>query len=94
MAQVFNIYCDESCHLQHDRQTVMVLGAIRCPFEKTSERRGAYYVPAPILLEHAGSGSRWVHWGPVLRPNSRIYSFDPVFFTGLPAYSRISFCPS
>jgi len=33
MTQVFNIYCDESCHLEHDRQGIMVLGAIWCPFE-------------------------------------------------------------
>lgn len=26
-----NIYCDESCHLENDRQKVMVLGAIQCP---------------------------------------------------------------
>lgn len=25
-----NIYCDESCHLEHDHQSVMVLGAIKC----------------------------------------------------------------
>ena len=37
MSQVFNIYCDESCHLQHDQQKVMVLGAIWCPLEKTRE---------------------------------------------------------
>jgi len=37
MAQVFNIYCDESCHLEHDRQGIMVLGAIWCPFEKARE---------------------------------------------------------
>lgn len=35
MTQVFNVYCDESCHLEHDRQNVMVLGAIWCPLEKT-----------------------------------------------------------
>lgn len=29
----FNIYCDESCHLEHDRQRVMVLGAVRCPLD-------------------------------------------------------------
>ncbi len=28
MSQVFNIYCDESCHLENDRQKAMVLGAI------------------------------------------------------------------
>ena len=26
----YNIYCDESCHLEHDHQKIMVLGAIRC----------------------------------------------------------------
>jgi len=26
----YNIYCDESCHLEHDHKNVMVLGAIRC----------------------------------------------------------------
>jgi hypothetical protein len=27
----YNIYCDESCHLEHDDQGIMVLGAISCP---------------------------------------------------------------
>ncbi|MFZ0827140.1 MAG: DUF3800 domain-containing protein, partial [Verrucomicrobiia bacterium] len=37
MSQIFNIYCDESCHLENDRQKVMVLGAVWCPLEKTRE---------------------------------------------------------
>jgi hypothetical protein len=37
MSQVFNVYCDESCHLENDRQNAMVLGAIWCPLEKTHE---------------------------------------------------------
>ena len=37
MSQAFNIYCDESCHLQHDQQQVMVLGAVWCPLDKTRE---------------------------------------------------------
>jgi len=28
---VVNIYCDESCHLEHDHSSVMVLGALSCP---------------------------------------------------------------
>ena len=36
MAEIFNVYCDESCHLEHDRQKVMVLGAIWCPLEKAN----------------------------------------------------------
>jgi hypothetical protein len=37
MSEIFNIYCDESCHLEHDQQQVMVLGALWCPLEKTRE---------------------------------------------------------
>lgn len=37
MGIVYNIYCDESCHLLNDRQQAMVLGAIWCPLEKTKE---------------------------------------------------------
>ena len=28
--QKVNIYCDESCHLEHDREKFMVIGGIRC----------------------------------------------------------------
>lgn len=28
--QIYNIYCDESCHLENDKQKVMVLGALWC----------------------------------------------------------------
>ena len=31
----FNIYCDESCYLEHDNINVMVLGAVWCPYENT-----------------------------------------------------------
>jgi len=31
MAETYNIYCDESCHLEHDGQKAMVLGAVQCP---------------------------------------------------------------
>jgi len=30
MTEIVNIYCDESCHLEHDHQKAMVLGAIWC----------------------------------------------------------------
>ena len=30
----FNIYCDESCHLENDKQTAMVLGAVWCPLDQ------------------------------------------------------------
>jgi len=30
MPTIYNIYCDESCHLEHDHIPVMVLGAVWC----------------------------------------------------------------
>ena len=37
MSEIFNVYCDESCHLEHDRQKAMVLGAIWCTLDKSRE---------------------------------------------------------
>lgn len=33
--RTFNIYCDESCHLEHDGVPVMAWGAVYCPAEET-----------------------------------------------------------
>lgn len=33
---VYKIFCDESCHLEHDGADIMVLGAIRCADEKAT----------------------------------------------------------
>lgn len=30
---IYNIYCDENCHLEYDKSDIMVLGAIMCPKE-------------------------------------------------------------
>lgn len=37
MTQVYNVYCDESCHLENDHHPVMVLGAIWCALDKVRE---------------------------------------------------------
>ncbi len=37
MSEIFNIYCDESCHLENDRQKAMALGAVWCPLDKRRE---------------------------------------------------------
>ncbi|MFP5260847.1 MAG: DUF3800 domain-containing protein [Blastocatellia bacterium] len=37
MSETFNIYCDESCHLENDGRRIMVLGAVECPFDKVRE---------------------------------------------------------
>ncbi len=37
MKPTINIYCDESCHLQNDKEPVLVIGAVYCPIEKKEE---------------------------------------------------------
>lgn len=32
----YHVYCDESCHIQHDHQQIMVLGAVWCPAARAS----------------------------------------------------------
>lgn len=36
MSKLFNIYCDESCHLENDPYKVMVFGSVWCDAENTS----------------------------------------------------------
>jgi len=37
MSETYNVYCDESCHLENDGQRAMVLGAVWCPVDKRLE---------------------------------------------------------
>lgn len=37
MSQTYNVYCDESCHLENDKQKAMVLGAVWCAKDKRRE---------------------------------------------------------
>lgn len=37
MTNIYNVYCDESCHLEHDHKTAMVLGAVWCPKEASHD---------------------------------------------------------
>lgn len=38
--ELYNVYCDESCHLPNDRQPVMVLGAVWCPKSEAKRLAG------------------------------------------------------
>ena len=37
MSHTINIYADESCHLEHDKQRFMVQGAVWCPTHKSAD---------------------------------------------------------
>ncbi|GGN31609.1 MULTISPECIES: DUF3800 domain-containing protein [Marinomonas] len=37
MSELYNVYCDESCHLENDGINVMTLGALWCPVAKRAD---------------------------------------------------------
>lgn len=58
MAELFNIYCDESCHLEHDGIPVMVLGAVWCKAavvrpisERIREIKRRHCVPSAVEIK-------------------------------------------
>jgi hypothetical protein len=58
--QTFNVYCDESCHLEHDGVPVMAWGAVTC---EALEVRAIAEVYAPIPTRAADQmGSRHVRF--------------------------------
>jgi hypothetical protein len=57
MSQIFNIYCDESCHLEHDGLPVMGFGAVICPVEKMAATNAAL---AALKEKHRARGElKW-----------------------------------
>jgi len=78
MSQVFNIYCDESCHLENDRQTVMVLGAVWCSLDKTREIAARL---REIKKKHGMPAPFEVKWTKVSPAKKRLYlDFIDYFF--------------
>ena len=70
MGITYNIYCDESCHLQNDHQQAMVLGAIWCSLEKTKEISTRL---REIKLRHGLSQNFEVKWTKVSQAKLLFY---------------------
>lgn len=70
MSDIFNVYCDESCHLEHDGQPVMVLGAVWCPLEKTSEIASRI---REIKIKHRLGPNFEVKWSKVSPAKQALY---------------------
>lgn len=66
----YNVYCDESCHLEHDHQQVMVLGAVWCPLEKAREIAARL---REIKAEHGMSPTFEVKWSKVSPAGLTLY---------------------
>lgn len=64
MGQLYNIYCDESCHLENDavNNTAMVIGGILCPDNKKAE---VFNRLREIKTEHGISANAEIKWNKV-----------------------------
>jgi hypothetical protein len=70
MSEIYNIYCDESCHLENDRQKAMVLGAVWCSLDKSREIAVRL---REIKQKHGLSSLFEVKWTKVSPAKTRFY---------------------
>lgn len=56
---MIHIYCDESCHLEHDHSSAMLMGAISCP---SSEKERIYSTIRRIKEKHNLSTWAEIKW--------------------------------
>ncbi len=70
MSTIYNIYCDESCHLEHDRQEVMVLGAVWCPAAST---RQFFTQIRQIKIQHQLQPNFEIKWTKVSPAKTQFY---------------------
>ena len=82
MQTVYNVYCDESCHLENDEQRAMVLGAVWFP-EKYSRRINRHL--RKIKLAHGFSDEYELKWTRVSERNVGLYLEVVRFFFSKPA---------
>jgi uncharacterized protein DUF3800 len=68
--EVINVYCDESCHLENDHQRAMVLGALWCPKDHTSE---AAERVREIKVRHEVARNQEVKWTKVSPAKVQLY---------------------
>lgn len=66
----YNVYCDESCHLEHDRFKAMSLGAVWCPKEKTREINRRI---VEIKADHGIKRDAEVKWTKISPCNRQLY---------------------
>ena len=67
---MINIYCDESCHLEHDNSDIMVLGAMSCNFE---EKTKIFNDIRKIKMDHELSSKFEIKWTKVSKSKIEFY---------------------
>jgi len=79
MTHIFNVYCDESCHLEKDNIPVMVLGAVWCP--KDVSGKIARDIRA-IKIKHGLKSGFEIKWTKVSKAKQSFYcELVDYFFT-------------
>ena len=68
--KVFNIFCDESCHLEHDKSNIMLLGSIIC-LEKNKKEHNEFI--RNLKLKHGMSSWNELKWVKVSKSKVRFY---------------------
>lgn len=68
--RTFNVYCDESCHLEHDRIPVMAWGAISCP---TGDARAIAEAVRALKAEHGLAPDFEAKWSKVSPAQAAYY---------------------
>lgn len=90
--KIFNIYCDESCHLEHDRQKAMAIGGVWCMQSKKDE---IFRRLREIKMEHGLSPSFEIKWNKVSATKLAFYR-DVVdyFFDNSDLHFRVLVIPN
>ena len=68
MAETYNIYCDESCHLEHDKSKVMALGATWC---RSAESKDLARAISELAARHNARGE--LKWSKVSKSRHPYY---------------------
>lgn len=90
--QEFCIYCDESCHLEHDGINIMLLGCVWCPLDKKDE---IFKELRQIKIKHGIKPHAELKWNAV-SPSKISYYLDIVeyFFNNADLHFRTLVVPN
>ena len=92
MKQLFNIYCDESCHLEHDGEKAMVLGGVWCPADKKDE---IFHRLREIKEEHGLNKHFEIKWNKVSKGKLEFYmDIIDYFFANENLHFRVLVVPN
>lgn len=92
MEQNYNIYCDESCHLEHDGERAMLIGGVWCPQSKKDE---IFHRIREIKEEHGLSKRFEIKWNKVSKGQLDFYmDIINYFFDNSSLHFRVLIIPN